>query len=489
MAQEYRQIACEQTAGCRRHAETPRLSDTMKVQFVCFEKGCYQPQRRVSASYGFKGHGVKGHGIKGHGFKGHGVKGHGVKGHGVKAHGVKGHGVKGHGVNGHGVKDRGVMDSSVKELVVMESRSSTTNMVKKQGSDTGHTNTHAYCLIAPTRKACCVSVVVLYCAYQISNICVVIAQCEFAPSSCSLSSVATNSKAQRPSFPLGKCVFISHMSSADFIIQTDIDGTWRCITSKQFYGVCRNFTASRLLHELHLNALAKWRHQQATFRIAIRQSASDDLLTSRQPSLQKVRYIFTGFLAAIAEHYYGDPYSFVAVVAEQLACSPPTRANLVQPPAGTPAFSHMRIVPDDAARRVFSGTSRIPHPFIPALLHTDLASPTPALKAAMLRDALISPPIVCADKCGYFDAGYIPKSQETCFQQTRDRVTDVDIVNQANTLMDLVEMQRVLASSIGGVMDCNFDHMAPLLKSAATSMNDEPVNSSPGAASLPTKKS
>ncbi|KAJ8895014.1 hypothetical protein PR048_000323 [Dryococelus australis] len=40
-----------------------------------------------------------------------------------------------------------------------------------------------------------------------------------------------------------------------------------------------------------------------------------------------------------------------------------------------PGLSHVGIVPDDAAgQRVFSGISRFPHPFIPALLHTHLAS-------------------------------------------------------------------------------------------------------------------
>ncbi|KAJ8893460.1 hypothetical protein PR048_006058 [Dryococelus australis] len=41
-----------------------------------------------------------------------------------------------------------------------------------------------------------------------------------------------------------------------------------------------------------------------------------------------------------------------------------------------PAFSHVGIVPDDAAgRRVFSGISRFPRLFIPALLHTHLNRP------------------------------------------------------------------------------------------------------------------
>ncbi|KAJ8889007.1 hypothetical protein PR048_008501 [Dryococelus australis] len=47
----------------------------------------------------------------------------------------------------------------------------------------------------------------------------------------------------------------------------------------------------------------------------------------------------------------------------------------------TPEFSHVGIVLDDSAgQRVFSRSSRLPHPFIPALLHTHLASHSPAHK-------------------------------------------------------------------------------------------------------------
>ncbi|KAJ8871237.1 hypothetical protein PR048_027543 [Dryococelus australis] len=42
----------------------------------------------------------------------------------------------------------------------------------------------------------------------------------------------------------------------------------------------------------------------------------------------------------------------------------------------TPGFSHVRLVSDDAAgRRVFSGISRLPCPFTPALLHTHMNHP------------------------------------------------------------------------------------------------------------------
>ncbi|KAJ8871233.1 hypothetical protein PR048_027539 [Dryococelus australis] len=57
-----------------------------------------------------------------------------------------------------------------------------------------------------------------------------------------------------------------------------------------------------------------------------------------------------------------------------------------------PEFSHVGIMPGgDAARRVFSGISRFPRPSIPALLHTHLASPSPALKTPVLSVAKISP--------------------------------------------------------------------------------------------------
>ncbi|KAJ8890253.1 hypothetical protein PR048_009761 [Dryococelus australis] len=64
-------------------------------------------------------------------------------------------------------------------------------------------------------------------------------------------------------------------------------------------------------------------------------------------------------------------------------------ANRVKFPAG---FSHVRIVPDDAAgRRVFTGISRFRRPFILALLHTRLASLSSALNTPILRVAQISP--------------------------------------------------------------------------------------------------
>ncbi|KAJ8892558.1 hypothetical protein PR048_005139 [Dryococelus australis] len=57
-----------------------------------------------------------------------------------------------------------------------------------------------------------------------------------------------------------------------------------------------------------------------------------------------------------------------------------------------PKFSHVGIVPDNAAGQwVFSGISHFSHPCIPALIRTHLASPSSALKPSILRAAQISP--------------------------------------------------------------------------------------------------
>ncbi|KAJ8876012.1 hypothetical protein PR048_023920 [Dryococelus australis] len=56
-----------------------------------------------------------------------------------------------------------------------------------------------------------------------------------------------------------------------------------------------------------------------------------------------------------------------------------------------PGFSHVGIVPDDAAGwQVFTGISRFPRPCILSLLHTHFSSPSSALKTSILRAAQIS---------------------------------------------------------------------------------------------------
>ncbi|KAJ8894623.1 hypothetical protein PR048_007287, partial [Dryococelus australis] len=63
---------------------------------------------------------------------------------------------------------------------------------------------------------------------------------------------------------------------------------------------------------------------------------------------------------------------------------PPTKVNRARL-FGEIAPGFSRIVPDDAAsRRVFSGTSRSPHPFIPAMFHTHSAPPSSTLKPRVM---------------------------------------------------------------------------------------------------------
>ncbi|KAJ8897219.1 hypothetical protein PR048_002565 [Dryococelus australis] len=68
------------------------------------------------------------------------------------------------------------------------------------------------------------------------------------------------------------------------------------------------------------------------------------------------------------------------------ACLPPWRTRRV-----APGFSHVGTVPDDSTcRRVFSGISRFPVTYIPALLHSPLTSHSSALKTLMLRAVKVS---------------------------------------------------------------------------------------------------
>ncbi|KAJ8866590.1 hypothetical protein PR048_032449 [Dryococelus australis] len=75
---------------------------------------------------------------------------------------------------------------------------------------------------------------------------------------------------------------------------------------------------------------------------------------------------------------FGHRLIFGTTMDERLGCSPPKpRRTEFNPRPVHSGFSQVGIVPDDTAgRRVFSGISRFPRPFIPALLHTYLTSPS-----------------------------------------------------------------------------------------------------------------
>ncbi|KAJ8890366.1 hypothetical protein PR048_009874 [Dryococelus australis] len=71
---------------------------------------------------------------------------------------------------------------------------------------------------------------------------------------------------------------------------------------------------------------------------------------------------------------------------EWLVCSPSTKVNRVQSPAGLLRILHVVIMQDNATdRQVYSGISGVPCSFIPAQFHTHLTSSSSALKTTMLR--------------------------------------------------------------------------------------------------------
>ncbi|KAJ8867522.1 hypothetical protein PR048_031324 [Dryococelus australis] len=109
-----------------------------------------------------------------------------------------------------------------------------------------------------------------------------------------------------------------------------------------------------------------------------------DLPAARSRRLRRRRSSFWGKEGVVGElDCAASSTSQVAcMLFTWLDCSPPTKANRVQSPAGS-----LRIFAD---RRVFSGFSCFPFLFVPALLHTHLALPSSALKTSMLRVAQIS---------------------------------------------------------------------------------------------------
>ncbi|KAJ8870117.1 hypothetical protein PR048_029129 [Dryococelus australis] len=112
---------------------------------------------------------------------------------------------------------------------------------------------------------------------------------------------------------------------------------------------------------------------EASLGMPGRWSESTQLLRRTSfPGERSVKY--TCLCHRVLEETRGYSSASGATVAKRLARSPPTKANRVQSPAG--GFSRVGVVPDDAVgRRAFSGISRFPRPFIPALLHTHLNHP------------------------------------------------------------------------------------------------------------------
>ncbi|KAJ8872337.1 hypothetical protein PR048_025941 [Dryococelus australis] len=86
-----------------------------------------------------------------------------------------------------------------------------------------------------------------------------------------------------------------------------------------------------------------------------------------------------------------DPFPETRAAMVRLLASHQNESGSI-PGLFTPRFSQLELVLDDSTdRRVFSGISRFPRPFIPALLHAHLTSPSSAFKTSMLRAAQNSP--------------------------------------------------------------------------------------------------
>ncbi|KAJ8871791.1 hypothetical protein PR048_028131 [Dryococelus australis] len=116
------------------------------------------------------------------------------------------------------------------------------------------------------------------------------------------------------------------------------------------------------------------------------------LIGSQDLDVKSRRNIFTHFTHPgrnVREHEEGNGDAVVL----WLDYSSPTSVNRVRFPVGSAPrdFSHVGIVPDDAAgRRVFSGISRFLRPCIAVLIQARLASPASAPKTSMLKATQIS---------------------------------------------------------------------------------------------------
>ncbi|KAJ8869021.1 hypothetical protein PR048_030567 [Dryococelus australis] len=113
--------------------------------------------------------------------------------------------------------------------------------------------------------------------------------------------------------------------------------------------------------------------------------------------LQKLyfEYYATKIIVTHANSGYGEIQNVKSlkigtVIVLWLDCSTPTNVNRVRFPVGSlQVFPHVGVVPDDAAyRQVFSCFSR---PCIPALLRSNLISPSSALKTSMFSTFQIFP--------------------------------------------------------------------------------------------------
>ncbi|KAJ8882044.1 hypothetical protein PR048_018532 [Dryococelus australis] len=127
-----------------------------------------------------------------------------------------------------------------------------------------------------------------------------------------------------------------------------------------------------------------WTYGHTQLRFGIKVARSRPLLELISPSEHGDEVIAT-LAAIIGSQSSGDPR---AAVAERLAFSPPTKVNQIHSPDGSlPDFRKWESsLTMPLVCGVSRGLSRFPHPFIPALLHSHLISPSSALKTSLAMD-------------------------------------------------------------------------------------------------------
>ncbi|KAJ8888890.1 hypothetical protein PR048_008384 [Dryococelus australis] len=100
-------------------------------------------------------------------------------------------------------------------------------------------------------------------------------------------------------------------------------------------------------------------------------------------ALRKIR--LRNHISGAENYFYEDSYQRPRWVVVRLLASHQGKSGSISGGVA-PGFSHVGIMSHYAAgKRVFSGISRLLHPCIPALLHTNLTSPSSALTTSMLR--------------------------------------------------------------------------------------------------------
>ncbi|KAJ8869303.1 hypothetical protein PR048_030877 [Dryococelus australis] len=155
------------------------------------------------------------------------------------------------------------------------------------------------------------------------------------------------------------------------------------------------------------------------------------------------------------------------VVVRLLASHPAEPASI--PGGVAPRFPYVVIVPNDVAgRRVFSGISHFPRLFIPALLHSHLASPSSALKTSMTVDFIGISGVVCYNCMGKLlcagdrsgvdlpnkgEGGVLPRTNLD-FKETLWASTACLVCPNETPLIDMLALHLSTESSSGVPMNC-----------------------------------